>query len=163
MKFFLPDGKSGIFATAKSNRAPRNITRVIKKEIIPITGKQELEELTTAHIQVVPDCIKQQGSDHVALLTLNVLKCMLSYAISWGIIFNNLPAAIGARYVTQATRSNVALTAEEIGNSDWVEKCVAHKIGGIRSVYNRAEYLNQRREMIQSRADFVDAQTEERK
>ncbi|ECD4201045.1 integrase, partial [Salmonella enterica subsp. enterica serovar Muenchen] len=31
--------------------------------------KLELEELTTAHIQVVLDRIKQRGSDHVALLT----------------------------------------------------------------------------------------------
>ncbi|MBL3467040.1 hypothetical protein ELP57_30135, partial [Klebsiella pneumoniae] len=30
-----------------------------------------------------------------------------------------------------------------------------------RQVYNRAEYLNQRREMLQSWADFVDAQIEE--
>jgi len=42
-----------------------------------------------------------------------------------------------------------------------VEKCLAHKIGGVRGVYNRAEYLNQRREMLQSWADFVDAQIEE--
>lgn len=37
----------------------------------------------------------------------------------------------------------------------------AHKIGGVRGVYNRAEYLNQRREMFQSWAVFVDAQIEE--
>lgn len=66
----------------KSNRDPRNITRVIEKDIIPILGKLELEELTTAHIQVVLDRIKQRGSDHVALLTRNVLKRMLAYAIS---------------------------------------------------------------------------------
>lgn len=42
-----------------------------------------------------------------------------------------------------------------------MEKCLAHKIGGVRGVYNRAEYLNQRREMLQSWADFVDAQIEE--
>lgn len=36
----------------------------------------------------------------------------------------------------------------------------AHKIGGVRGVYNRAEYLSQRREMLQSWADFVDAQIE---
>ena len=42
-----------------------------------------------------------------------------------------------------------------------MEKCLTHKISGDRGVYNRAEYLNQRREMLQSRADFVDAQFEE--
>ncbi|EEA0619220.1 tyrosine-type recombinase/integrase [Salmonella enterica subsp. enterica serovar Typhimurium] len=277
----------------KSNRDPRNITRVIEKDIIPIIGKLELEELTTAHIQVVLDRIKQRGSDHVALLTRNVLKRMLAYAISRGIIFNNPAAAIEARYIAQATSRDVALTAEEIGillrgiytsnmnrrhklalhlliicmvrkselieatwsevnfnalewripgermkmdnphivplskqalamfeelkflagdspyvfpsrhgyrrpiskttlncavrtldlnvrdfvihdfrrtastllheqgyNSDWIEKYLAHKICGVHGVYNRAEYLNQRREMLQSWADFVDAQIE---
>lgn len=99
----------------KSNRDPRNITRVIEKDIVPIIGKLELEELTTAHIQVVLDRIKQRGSDHVALLTRNVLKRMLAYAISRGIIFNNPAAAIEARYIAQATSRDVALTAEEIG------------------------------------------------
>ena len=47
----------------KSNRDPRNITRVIEKDIIPIIGKLELEELTTAHIQVVLDRIKQRTID----------------------------------------------------------------------------------------------------
>ncbi|WP_258961277.1 N-terminal phage integrase SAM-like domain-containing protein, partial [Klebsiella pneumoniae] len=92
----------------KSNRDPRNITRVIEKDIIPILGKLELEELTTAHIQVVLDRIKQRGSDHVALLTRNVLKRMLAYAISRGIIFNNPAAAIEARYIAQATSRDVA-------------------------------------------------------
>ncbi|EBW5543716.1 integrase [Salmonella enterica subsp. enterica serovar Typhimurium] len=222
-----------------------------------------------------------------------MLKRMLAYAISRGIIFNNPAAAIEARYITQATSRDVALTAEEIGillrgiytsnmnrrhklalhlliicmvskselieatwsevnfnalewripgermkmdnphivplskqalamfeelkflagdspyvfpsrhgyrrpiskttlncavrtldlnvrdfvihdfrrtastllheqgyNSDWIEKYLAHKIGGVHGVYNRAEYLNQRREMLQSWADFVDAQIE---
>lgn len=40
---------------------------------------------------------------------------MLAYAISRGIIFNNPAAAIEARYITQATSRDVALTAEEIG------------------------------------------------
>ncbi|HBT0511817.1 TPA: integrase arm-type DNA-binding domain-containing protein [Klebsiella pneumoniae] len=99
----------------KSNRDPRNITRVIEKDIIPIIGKLELEELTTAHIQVVLDRIKQRGSDHVALLTRNVLKLMLAYTISKGIILNNPAAAIEARYIVQATSRDVALTAKEIG------------------------------------------------
>ncbi|MCL6393785.1 integrase, partial [Pectobacterium atrosepticum] len=44
-----------------------------------------------------------------------MLKRMLAYAISRGIIFNNPAAAIEARYITQATSRDVALTAEEIG------------------------------------------------
>ncbi|ELO83276.1 TPA: site-specific integrase [Salmonella enterica subsp. enterica serovar Enteritidis] len=57
-------------------------------------------------------------------------------------------------------RTANTLLHEQGYNSDWVEKCLAHKIGGVRGIYNRAEYLNQRREMLQSWADFVDAQIE---
>lgn len=47
-------------------------------------------------------------------------------------------------------RTASILLYEQGYNSDWVEKCQAHKIGGIRGVYNRAQYLNQRWEMLQS-------------
>jgi putative integrase P4 len=41
-------------------------------------------------------------------------------------------------------------------NSDWIEKCLAHENGGIRAVYNKAEYAAQRRDMLQAWADMVD-------
>ncbi len=41
--------------------------------------------------------------------------------------------------------------------ADVVEKALAHSIGGIRGVYNRAEYAEQRRTMRQQWADMVDA------
>jgi integrase len=40
--------------------------------------------------------------------------------------------------------------------SDVVEKALNHTIGGVRGVYNRAEYAPQRREMLQFWADFID-------
>jgi len=40
--------------------------------------------------------------------------------------------------------------------SDVVEKALNHTIGGVRGVYNRAEYESQRREMLQFWADFVE-------
>jgi integrase len=45
----------------------------------------------------------------------------------------------------------------ELGfNSDWIEKCLAHEQRGVRAVYNKAEYADQRRKMLQSWADMVD-------
>lgn len=41
-------------------------------------------------------------------------------------------------------------------NSDWIEKCLAHEQRGVRAVYNKAEYAEQRREMLQRWADMVD-------
>lgn len=45
--------------------------------------------------------------------------------------------------------------------SDWIEKALAHEQKGVRGVYNRAEYAEKRREMLQWWADFVDSQIEE--
>jgi len=47
----------------------------------------------------------------------------------------------------------------ELGfNSDWIEKCLAHEDGrSSRDVYNKAEYQQQRRHMLQEWADMVDA------
>ena len=41
-------------------------------------------------------------------------------------------------------------------SSDVIEKALAHQQRGIRAVYNRAEYAEQRREMLQKWADMVD-------
>jgi integrase len=46
-------------------------------------------------------------------------------------------------------------------NSDWIEKCLAHETKGIRGVYNRAQYGDQRKEMLQWWADFVDSQIQD--
>ncbi|MBF8179483.1 tyrosine-type recombinase/integrase [Herminiimonas contaminans] len=47
----------------------------------------------------------------------------------------------------------------EIGfNRDWIEKCLAHEEGrSSRSVYNKAEYAEQRRHMLQEWANMIDA------
>jgi integrase len=46
-------------------------------------------------------------------------------------------------------------------NSDWIEKCLAHETRGIRGVYNRAQYADHRREMLQWWSDFVDSQIQD--
>lgn len=48
-------------------------------------------------------------------------------------------------------------------NSDWIEKCLAHEQKGVRAVYNKAEYAEQRRDMLQQWADMVDGWIEEGK
>lgn len=41
-------------------------------------------------------------------------------------------------------------------NSDWIKKCLAHEQRGVRAVYNRAEYAEQRRAMLQTWAYMLD-------
>lgn len=44
-------------------------------------------------------------------------------------------------------------------NSDWIEKCLAHEQRGVRAVYNKAEYREQRASMLQDWADMLDEWT----
>lgn len=41
-------------------------------------------------------------------------------------------------------------------NTDWIEKALAHEQRGVRAVYNKAEYAEQRRAMLQDWADMLD-------
>jgi integrase len=70
---------------------------------------------------------------------------------------------LGARdFVIHDFRRTASTQLHEAGfNSDWSEKAPAHEQKRVRGVYNKAEYLTQRREMLQWWADLVDAQIEE--
>jgi len=40
---------------------------------------------------------------------------------------------------------------------EWVESALAHKVGGVEGVYNKAVYLQQRKTMMQNWADYLDS------
>jgi integrase len=52
-------------------------------------------------------------------------------------------------------RTGSTLLHEKGFASDVIEKALNHQIKGVRGVYNRAEYAEQRRQMLQSWADYV--------
>jgi integrase len=67
-------------------------------------------------------------------------------------------------FVLHDFRRTASTHLHEMGySSDAIEKALAHKIKGIKGVYNRAEYADERRKILQLWADFVDAQIEEGK
>lgn len=277
-----------------ANAEPRNIRRVLEKDVIPAIGGKQIADVTVADVMGITDRIKNRGADQMALQTRNILKRLFSYAIARQKIQFNPAAAIEAKYIAQARSRDVALSADEVGkllraiyqssikrshklalhlliltmvrkaeliearwdefdleraewnipgermkkdrphlvplsaqavamleelqglasgsewvfpsrgdltrpiskttlnvvvrsldadvrdfvihdfrrtasthlheagfNSDWIEKALAHEAGGIRGVYNRAQYADQRRDMLQWWADFVDAQIED--
>ncbi len=47
-------------------------------------------------------------------------------------------------------RTGSTLLHEAGFNTDWIEKCLAHEQRGVRAVYNKAEYAEQRREMLRA-------------
>jgi integrase len=278
----------------KTNRNPRNIERVLHKDIIPAIGAKKISDVTVGDVLAITDVIKARGSDQMALQTRNILKRLFGYAIARQKITFNPAAAVEAQFIATTKSREVALTPDEIGrlicavyqssirrahklaihllilcmvrkseliqaqwheinfdkaewqipaermkkdrihtvplssqalemfkelqflacgsryifpsrntlhkpishnalnqtirtldldirefvihdfrrtastllheqgfNSDWVEKCLAHEQKGVRGVYNKAEYLNQRREMLQWWADFVDSHVDD--
>lgn len=65
-------------------------------------------------------------------------------------------------FVLHDFRRTASTHLHEMGQpSDVIEKALAHAIGGVRGVYNRAEYADERRRILQLWADFVDAQINE--
>jgi integrase len=65
-------------------------------------------------------------------------------------------------FVIHDFRRTASTHLHEAGfNSDWIEKALAHETKGIRGVYNKARYADQRQEMLKWWADFVDNQIDE--
>jgi len=61
------------------------------------------------------------------------------------------------RFTVHDLRRTASTLLHEAGyNSDWIEKCLAHEQRGVRAVYNKAEYAEQRRSMLQDWANLVD-------
>jgi len=61
-------------------------------------------------------------------------------------------------FVVHDFRRTASTHLHEAGfSSDVIEKALAHHIGGVRGIYNRAEYASQRKEMLQQWANMVDA------
>ena len=64
-----------------------------------------------------------------------------------------------APFTVHDLRRTGSTILNELGfNSDWIEKCLAHEDGrSSRGVYNKAEYAEQRRHMLQEWSDMVGA------
>lgn len=277
-----------------ANSNPRNIRRVLDKDVIPAIGSKQLADVSVTDIMAITDKIKNRGSDQMALQTRNIMKRLFAYAIARQKMTSNPAAAIEAKYIATAKSRDRVLSSNEVGrllraiyqssmnrsnklalhllilcmvrksemietrweeldlakaewsipgermkmdhphfvplssqvvamfnelkglssdsewvfpsrhglnkpisktalnaalralehdvrdfvihdfrrtasthlheagfNSDWIEKALAHETKGIRGVYNRAQYAEQRREMLQWWAGFVDNQIDE--
>ena len=60
-------------------------------------------------------------------------------------------------------RTGSTLLHEKGFPSDVIEKALNHTIGGVRGIYNRAQYSDQRRKMLQFWADYVEGLASEKK
>ncbi len=102
---------------------------------------EELRKLSGTSALVLPG----RGS-----LTRPFASNALSKALE-GISFDMEPFTIH-----DLRRTGATLLHERGFPSDVVEKALNHTIGGVRGVYNRAQYSDQRQKMLQSWADYVE-------
>lgn len=65
-------------------------------------------------------------------------------------------------FVIHDFRRTASTHLNEAGfNADWIEKSLAHEPKGVRGIYNKAEWLDQRRTMNQWWANLIDSQIED--
>lgn len=86
----------------------------------------------------------------MAMSSLNrAIKKVLALARNDGIAFVDFT-------VHDLRRTGSTILHEQGYQSDWIEKALAHEQRGVRAVYNKAEYADQRRKMLQDWADWID-------
>lgn len=74
-----------------------------------------------------------------------------------------LSFAIDPFTIHDMRRTSSTLLHEKGFPSDVVEKALNHRIGGVRGVYNRAEYAEQRKKMLQFWGDYIEGIASEKK
>lgn len=98
-----------------SNSNPRNIERLLRKDVFPAIGAKPVDEVSVEDVLHITDRIKARGANQMALQTRNVLKRLFAYAIARQKTRFNPAAAIEARFIATARSRDVALSADEIG------------------------------------------------
>ncbi|HGM6983697.1 TPA: tyrosine-type recombinase/integrase [Serratia marcescens] len=101
------------------------------------------------------------GSDYILPARYNPRKSMSNSALNRVINATNEKIREAGGDIEHFTVHDLRRTAstilhEEGFNTDWIEKCLAHEQRGVRAVYNKAEYAEQRRDMLQQWANMVD-------
>ncbi|HIE0842084.1 TPA: tyrosine-type recombinase/integrase [Pseudomonas aeruginosa] len=95
----------------KDTTMPR---RYLDKDILPHLGSKAVRDLTAEDVRSVIWKKKEQGFDAAAGQVRGLLKRMLDYAVTCGLISSNPVNALPMRHVYKAVARERALTADEI-------------------------------------------------
>jgi integrase len=95
----------------KDTTMPR---RYLEKDILPHIGNKAIKELTTEDVRRVIWRKKEHGFDAAAGQVRGLLKRMLDYAVTCGLLNHNPVLALPMRHVYRAEARERALTPEEI-------------------------------------------------
>jgi integrase len=122
------------------------------------TGKPHIVFLSTQAVALFKELHALAGGSELVLPG----RGSLTKPFAHNAINNALKVALRGQDVPAFTIHDLRRTASTLLHengwpSDVVEKALNHTIGGVRGVYNRAEYATQRRDMLQQWADTIGA------
>lgn len=120
------------------------------------TGKAHIVFLSTQAVALFKELQVLAGGSELVLpgrgsLTKPFAHNAINSALKVALTGQDIPAFT----IHDLRRTASTLLHENGWASDVVEKALNHTIGGVRGVYNRAEYEPQRREMLQFWADYI--------
>ncbi len=120
------------------------------------TGKPHIVFLSTQAVALFKELQLLAGGSELVLPG----RGSLTKPFAHNAINNALKVALRGQDIPAFTIHDLRRTASTLLHengwaSDVVEKALNHTIGGVRGVYNRAEYEPQRREMLQFWADYI--------
>lgn len=151
------------------------LTMVRRNELLGSTWEEfDMERATWT----IPGGRTKNGKTHIVPLStqaLALLKTMKQTYTGVGLVLPGIKPKQGlstgtlhgcmernsnfgiARFTPHDFRRTASTILHEQGwNTDVIEKALNHTMKGVRGVYNKAEYLDQRREMLQAWADYLD-------
>lgn len=121
------------------------------------TGKPHIVYLSRQAVELFQELHALAGGSELVMpgrgsLTKPFAHNAINTALKTALTGQSIPAFT----IHDLRRTASTLLHENGFVSDVVEKALNHTIGGVRGVYNRAEYADQRREMLQFWADFIE-------
>jgi len=121
------------------------------------TGKPHIVYLSRQSIEMFRELQALAGGSELVLPSRSSLvKPFAANALNDALKVSLAGQDIPAFTIHDLRRTASTLLHENGWPSDVVEKALNHTIGGVRGVYNRAEYEPQRREMLQFWADYIE-------
>lgn len=121
------------------------------------TGKPHLVFLSSQAVALFQELQALAGGSALVLPGRgSLVKPFAHNAINTALKTALLGQDIPAFTIHDLRRTASTLLHENGWPADVVEKALNHTIGGVRGIYNRAEYGPQRREMLQFWADYID-------
>lgn len=126
-----------------------------KKPLVIYLSQQALDILVT-----FKTCFESSKFLHPSRydLKLPISDATLNRVIDAAVKHTRAGGAELASFSVHDLRRTASSLLNEAGfNRDWIEKCLAHEESDVRSIYNKAEYGEQRRVMLQAWADMIDA------